>query len=292
MHLLNTETLKLEEFIGKSIPPYAILSHVWGEDEFELSFEDLKHHDINTLDYKRAGYSKVKNTCKNAVADGLKYVWIDTCCVDHTSSAELFEVINYMFSFYRKSEVCYVYLADINITDGAQHESLDFGSSRWFSRGWTLQELLAPSVCKFFDSNWEFIGTRFHLSKTISEVTGIHPRYLRSEQDPREASCPSKMNWLSRRECTRAEDIAYCVSGLFDLNLPLLYGEGERTFQRLQKEILKQRKDTGVFSWYWDASVPDNWGSIFAPRPRLFDSSGLTPPISQSNVVTSLPTSP
>src|ERR1700738_366061 len=106
MRLLHTQTLKLHEFFGADIPPYAILSHTW--DEGEVSFQEWQSGDGNL----KAGYDKVRRCCQMAASDGFPYVWVDTCCIDKTSSSELSEAINSMYSWYRLSEVCYVYLAD------------------------------------------------------------------------------------------------------------------------------------------------------------------------------------
>ena len=151
MHLLNTTTRKLEEFGGNKIPLYAILSHTWGERE--ITFQDIAGNDAE----KRVEYEKVRKTCDMAAAHGFDYVWIDTCCIDKTSSAELSEAINSMYRWYQDSGVCYVYLADVppNTVDHRTGAiGLKFSESRWFTRGWTLQELLAPLNLVFSAQDW------------------------------------------------------------------------------------------------------------------------------------------
>jgi hypothetical protein len=172
MRLLNTCTsegkLKLEEFGGNKIPLYAILLHVWGENE--VTFQDIN----SAVAEKKVGYDKVRETCSMAAADGFHYVWIDTCCIDKTSSAELSEAVNSMYHWYQESGVCYAYLADVpsNAVDDK------FAKSKWFTRGWTLQELIAPSTVIFLDQEWQKMGTKSSRQRIISEITGIPANIL------------------------------------------------------------------------------------------------------------------
>lgn len=153
MRLLNTATSKLEEFSGSNIPKYAILSHRWGAEE--VTFQDIQNSknlqgDIQTM-ANFEGWFKIRRSCEQAIIDGYQWIWVDSCCIDKTSSAELSEAINSMFNWYRDSEVCYAYLSDVV---SIQEEGLGFGTSKWFTRGWTLQELLAPKKLVFFVSIW------------------------------------------------------------------------------------------------------------------------------------------
>jgi hypothetical protein len=170
MRLLDTTTLTLHEFFERDIPPYAILSHRWESEEVLL-------HDIGAGTARnKKGYSKIRGCCRQASSDGFRYAWIDSCCIDKTSSAELSEAINYMYKWYRNSLTCYVYLADVTSTDDPKiHYQQDsaFQNSKWFTRGWTLQELLAPLRLTFYDQNWMEIGTKMSLEKLISRITGI-----------------------------------------------------------------------------------------------------------------------
>ena len=186
-----------------------------------------------------------------ALNDGWDWIWIDTCCIDKRSSAELSEAINSMYLWYREAQVCYAYLSDvcINVDTGEpfyQHVYKTFHESRWFRRGWTLQELLAPQSVVFYDRKWTELGTRSSLEHEVSLATGISIEFL---NQPLTASVAQKMFWASRRETTRIEDTAYCLLGIFDVNMPLLYGEGPKAFQRLQEEILKVNADTSLFAW-------------------------------------------
>ena len=170
MRLLHSQTLKLEEFHDWTLKPYAILSHTWGEGE--VSFQEMQSGEGS----RKAGYSKILGCCKAAAADGFEYVWIDTCCIDKTSSSELSEAINSMYKWYQEAEVCYVYLADVF----PEISTSSFAKSRWFTRGWTLQELIAPSSVTFFDAHWRDIGTKASLVKPIAKITGIHIDALRN----------------------------------------------------------------------------------------------------------------
>jgi len=245
MRLLHTTEHKLEEFEGNKIPLYAILSHTWGENE--ITFQDFSGSDVKG----EKGYEKIRKTCSIAADHGFYYVWIDTCCIDKTSSAELSEAINSMYRWYQDSGVCYAYLADVppnavdHRTRAIGHE---FSKSRWFTRGWTLQELIAPSTVIILDQKWQEIGTKSTLKQEISKITGI-PTNILLEGDLENASVAQRMSWASKRETTRVEDLAYCLIGMFGINMPLLYGEGEGAFTRLQEEIMKVSDDHSLFAW-------------------------------------------
>lgn len=154
MRLINVETLKLEKF-DNNIPPYAVLSHTWGDDIEEVSF-----HDIETGNIVKPGNGtiKLKGCCNQAKEDHLEYAWIDSCCINKDSSRELDEAINSMFQWYRKASICYVYLSDVPSGDNIWDPGSKFFSSRWFQRGWTLQELLAPLELRFYNKSWSSIG--------------------------------------------------------------------------------------------------------------------------------------
>jgi hypothetical protein len=245
MRLLNAKSLKLHVFIGAETPPYVILSHTWGEEE--ISFQDITTGNPSHL----KGWQKVKCCCAQAVSDGYDYVWIDTCCVDKTSSTELSEAINSMFRWYHDSEICYAYLSDIDSEQTSAAQGYGLESSRWFTRGWTLQELIAPADVVFYDANWCDIGTKNSLCNLLSSITGIHIEALLIRHHTT-FSVAQRMSWASSRNTTRPEDEAYCLLGLFDVNMPLLYGEGRKAFMRLQEEIMKQSEDHTLFAWNVD----------------------------------------
>ena len=256
MRLLDTATITLHEFHGDSIPAYAILSHTWGEEE--VSYQLLSTPEAKSL----AGYAKIVSFCKLATAQGWKYGWVDTCCIDKTSSAELSEAINSMWRWYANSGVCIAFLADFS---ESSYDSLH--NSRWFTRGWTLQELLAPAKVVFYDCYWNELGDKSSLAVEICNTTGISFLHLRK---PGTASIAAKMSWMSRRQTTRLEDIAYSLLGLFDVYMPLIYGEGSNAFIRLQQEIVKSSNDETIFAWT-DENLTE--AGMLALSPAAFQNS-------------------
>lgn len=280
MRLLNTNKVKLEEFRSSEVPLYAILSHTWGDGE--ITFQDIQ--DVEKDDVKeKKGYEKVKGTCARAAKDGFHYVWIDTCCIDKTSSAELSESINSMYRWYQESGVCYVYLADVSanaVNCQAGAISLQFSKSKWFTRGWTLQELIASSAVVFLDREWKEMGTKSSLHLEISKITDIPTKILLGG-DLQCASIAQRMSWASERETTRVEDLAYCLLGIFGINMPMLYGEGEMAFIRLQEEIMKISDDHSLFAW----KSLDNRGGLLATSPAAFRNSNKIIPLNPSSTL-------
>jgi hypothetical protein len=264
MRLLNTTTGRLVEFIGDNVPRYAILSHRW-EDE-EVTFKDLENLQDGG-ERKKKGYSKIQGCCNQAITDGYEWVWIDNCCIDKSSSAELSEAINSMFRWYKGAQVCYAYLSDVaaEAIPIFQLET-EISHSKWFQRGWTLQELLTPKHLVFFNKNWQSLGTKDDLEELIIDITGI-----RDIKNFMGASVAQKMSWASNRETTRIEDRAYSLFGLFAVNLPPLYGEGQNAFLRLQLEILRTSDDESIFTWKDGEDVS---GGLLARSPSAFKECG------------------
>jgi Heterokaryon incompatibility protein (HET) len=249
MRLLNTQTLLPGQFLGENLPRYAILSHTWEENE------EVKLHELGQPEaLSKRGYKKIKGFCDAARQDGYEWVWIDTCCINHDSDRDLSEAINSMFAWYRDSDVCYVYLPDFEIGESRSETNIEQGlrSSRWFTRGWTLQELIAPRRVLFFDANWQLIGRRSHLCDRIANITGINEDLLAKRKTLDEFSIAEKMSWAAYRRTTRLEDRAYSLLGLFDVHMPLMYGEGWKAFRRLQEEIIKQSPDQSILAWTFD----------------------------------------
>ncbi|KAB5559511.1 heterokaryon incompatibility protein-domain-containing protein [Coniochaeta sp. 2T2.1] len=248
MRLINTKTLELELFDSDDYgdrPRYAILSHRWGREE--VTYKDFSN--LTPLLRSKQGFkfAKILKACETALAVyQLQYLWVDSCCIDKSSSAELSEAINRMFEWYRRSKVCITHLADVTHDDG---ESLR--KSDWFRRGWTLQELLAPDFVDLFDKDWTKLGGRASMTGVLSEITRIPADILSRGKDHDYDwrlmhSVAAKMSWASRRRTTRPEDVAYCLMGLFDVTMPLLYGEGFRAFERLKEAIVKHTNDMSI----------------------------------------------
>ncbi|KAK6839266.1 hypothetical protein PG987_005132 [Apiospora arundinis] len=257
MWLLNSTTSELKNFISDTdVPKYAILSHTWGEEEvsfqhwqaayssgpqFSALPDDWRQKNLENL-HRMRGYEKISMCQNQALTEGIDWVWVDTCCIDKQSSAELSEAINSMYRWYRQSYICYAYLQDVSQLEGIEH-------SRWFTRGWTLQELLAPSEVVFYSSDWRCLGTKSSLGWRIEAVTGIELEYL-DALFPHKANVSKKMSWAAERNTARVEDEAYSLLGLFDINMPLIYGEGKKAFKRLQEEILRRNpEDHTLFAW-------------------------------------------
>lgn len=268
MHLLHTRTGELREFHGDEIPAYAILSHVWGEEE--VTYQDMQASRSQAA--KKAGFSKISQTCRKALEESLEYAWVDTCCIDKSSSAELTEAINSMFRWYQKAKTCYVYLADVPARGDPVFESA-FASSCWFTRGWTLQELLAPRDVRFYSMDWTFLGTKIELCDKISKITTINPPFLRGT-NVQGASVAKRMSWASERKTTRVEDISYCLLGIFGVHMPMLYGEGENAFRRLQEEIIKVSNDQSLFAWSGEFESEGEAVGLLAKSPSQFRNSG------------------
>lgn len=375
MRLLSTTTLTLSSFLvpASQLPPYAILSHTWYPlPEDEVTFQDLSFLPRDELE-KKKGWTKIKQTCQRAKKSGIKWAWVDTCCIDKTSSAELTEAINSMWGWYRGATVCFAWLEDLepvpkpvgnesghgqgkghgqnsngqngsghgknghghgqntrssnsHIQTGEKEEWWEDGGSnvgsnagsnvsattasasgtgsttsshtqtgrmdhlshaekvarfktcRWFTRGWTLQELIAPSRMGFYNSKWEFVGEKSALKHVLAEITQISESVLENSAMLPTIPVAQRMSWASSRVTTRPEDMAYCLLGIFDVQIPLLYGEGEKAFIRLQEEIVKETNDFSLFAWRTGEGPgtqqhQKHWG-IFAPSPKEFATCG------------------
>ncbi|KAF5329219.1 hypothetical protein D9758_018197 [Tetrapyrgos nigripes] len=268
MRLLNTNTLKLAEFYA-DIPRYAILSHTWEKEE--VTFQDIQNLETARL---KAGYAKVWNACARARNYDFEWIWIDSCCINKESSAELSEAINSMYQYYEDAAVCYVYLCDVSAIYHPRNPNSSFNNSRWFKRGWTLQELLAPHYVVFLDKDWVRIGTRWTLRDVVSAITSI-PVEVFEGRDIDIYSVAQRMSWAASRETTRAEDQAYSLMGIFGVSMPPIYGEGgPKAFMRLQQEIIKISDDRSIFAWVAASSDRDEHRGLLAKSPYEFRMSG------------------
>lgn len=260
MRLVNTTesdsgSFNIEEFTDYNTPPYAILSHTWEQEE--VSLQDMQGNGAKT----KKGFDKIKRCCALALASGFNYVWIDTCCIDKASSAELSEAINSMYRWYEEADICYAYLADVP-------SKRELKKSKWFTRGWTLQELIAPADLMFLDEEWKKLGNKKDLDfqRILYECTHVPIGILSGKDDLDIFSVAQKMSWAAKRETTRVEDRAYSLMGLFGVNMPLIYGERETSFIRLQEEIMRTSDDHTLFAWQHD----DNRAGLLATSPAAF----------------------
>lgn len=289
MRLLDTDTYRLCEQNehskrGEDPPPYAVLSHTWLPDGpegiREVTYQDMQSsfHALQTGKFKRDGWTKLRAYCDRAAFDGWQYAWMDTCCIDKTNIRDTHEAINAMFRWYRDASICYAYLADVpeplsvnnqwpgnNQTPAPLTRKSAFGqnyrramiepqfqASNWFTRSWTLQELLAPRHLSFFDQRWRYIGSREHWQMEIAR-TCLISRNILTDFDPldmRTSSIAQRLSWAAHRETTVEEDETYSLLGLFGVSMPLIYGEGRaKAFARLQLELIKTYDDNSIFAW-------------------------------------------
>ncbi|KAK7972323.1 ankyrin repeat-containing protein [Apiospora saccharicola] len=275
MRFINTSTFKFRELSDAEVRclenGYSILSHrwTWGSDE-------ITYHDILALDANvkaKGGYSKFAGACALAKALGYDLLWDDTCCINKTDSVELGEAINSMYHWYAESALCIAYLEEV---DTAEH----IEQSEWFSRGWTLQELIAPNTVQFYDTDWTLLGDKSSLSDVLVRKTGIPADVLGNKKEPRACSVAQRMSWAAGRTTGRLEDRAYSLMGLFDVNMPMIYGERERAFLRLQQQIIANSTDESIFAWDLALLKSDSRGvdqvysGMMAPSPACFARSG------------------
>ncbi|KAI0401063.1 hypothetical protein F4802DRAFT_609620 [Xylaria palmicola] len=232
------------DLASDDIPPYAILSHTWGRDE--VVFTDLAGTQANWQ--QKTGYDKIRFCVEQARLHGLRYVWIDTCCIDKSDSIELQTAINSMFRWYRDAKRCYVYLSDVTTTTAASVNNsatpgaTAFRDSRWFTRGWTLQELIAPAVVEFYSREGMLLGNKQSLESQLRDITGIPATALRGTPL---SNFPivEREAWVRNRHTKYEEDMAYSLLGIFDVHMPLIYGEGRQKAQRrLREEAQKLAK--------------------------------------------------
>jgi len=276
--LIDTSTLRHKRFNGPNVPPYAILPHTW-EFEQEVSYQEMMAAAADPLHPARqtSGYSKIQKTYEIALANRIEYAWVDTCCIDKTSSAELSEAINSMFRWYQNAAICYAYLSDLH-SSGKDDLDQHLSKCRWFTSGWCFQELIAPRQIHFYDSRWVSIGRKTDqlIPSLTSEITKAGRDVLLDPAMLGDVLVAQKMSWAAERETTRPEDMAYCLLGLFDLNMPMLHGEGKKAFRRLQEEIIKVSQDLSIFAWDVDrraaqeSTEPLEMVNFFAESPRDF----------------------
>ncbi|KAN0117100.1 hypothetical protein V8E51_003077 [Hyaloscypha variabilis] len=252
MRLLEMKSLgefSLIQVATHNTLPYAILSHTWTDQE--VTYQDL----ISGAGKSKSGYEKIKFCGEQAARDGLQYFWVDTCCIDKSDPAELSKAINSMFRWYRNAKQCYVYLTDVLATsyDGDVQPSqstweVAFRGSRWFRRGWTLQELIAPATS---------------LEKLVHEITKIPIQALRGNPFS-DFSIAERKGWAAQRQTTEEEDLVYCLLGLCEVSMPTIYGEEqEAALKRLEMTVKGFSKDDGE-----PKDLKDNIVSFIVPFDR------------------------
>jgi len=277
MHLLYNNVyggFSLEGFHGNNVPPYAILSHTWGPDSDEVGFEEVEHYKNVPSVPAKPGYIKLQFCAQRVAQDRLQYFWVDTACINKKSDRELSEAINSMYRWYQCAARCYVYLSDVVASGGWE----GFCQSRWFTRGWTLQELLAPRRVDFYDTNGIHLGDKDTLAEQISYATKI-PHGALTSQPLHNFSVEERLIWAQHRRTKREEDGAYSLLGIFDVSMPLVYGEGkEKAYYRLLHEIesSNHRQTYRKYSQYLPSEdLPDvekALGTELAPTIRMVDS--------------------
>ncbi|KAJ3005176.1 hypothetical protein NUW54_g4461 [Trametes sanguinea] len=305
MWLLSTRNLQLVYFNGPADVPggYAILSHVWQAKE--QSFQDIKQlqpaEELEAQAYVSPDDDrlfderfcpKIRGCVRTARDYGLDWVWIDTCCIDKTSSAEIQEAINSMFR-------C-----------GWRRIAPHSAKSKWFTRGWTLQELIAPMELIFMSTEWMFLGSKACLARLLEEITSVDAQILNFYRKLDDVSVARRMSWASTRQTTRLEDQAYSLLGIFGISMPTIYGEGEEAFRRLQEEIMKRSSDRTLLVWgtyltpptadafrdtevefayqFWLIKDKPSLHPLFARSPSDFAQSALIVPLTLSELLRSV----
>jgi hypothetical protein len=276
MRLLSVEDLSFVEYGASKwhIPHYAIFSHTWSMGE--VTFLDI----LEGTGRHKYGWSKIVLCREQAEEDGFRYFWIDTCCIDKSNSVELTEAINSMYDWFARASVCSVYLRDVSEQDSDERSNTSqytwqssFRKARWFTRGWTLQELIAPPTVVFYSSEWTRLGDKQALQHMIHGITNIPTEVLDGTKQCNAYSISERMRWASCRMTSRIEDQAYCLMGLFDVNMPLIYGEGHRAFQRLQKEIMSLADQISGLRLLTVETTPlaiETFGTLEQPKYAIF----------------------
>ncbi|USP79359.1 hypothetical protein yc1106_06633 [Curvularia clavata] len=278
LHLDAPGRLILTDFRDKPIPPYAILSHRWGDSE--ILIEDIFNGNYKK---KEEGYQKLRFCAEQAAQDGLQYFWIDTCCIDRWNNSERSKAINSMFQWYKNAARCYVFLSDVSASTSTSAESVlcsdrnvSFRQSKWFTRGWTLQELIAPASVEFSSCEGQHIGDKASLNRLLHSITGIPLAALRNHP-LNQFSTSERMRWVSGRETTETEDIVYCLLGLLGVSMPATYGEGrESALERLQAEVERAGRAPSIIPFARNKSFVGREIQLAELEAKLFSNTQTT----------------
>lgn len=238
--------ISLTKDLVDGLPPYCILSHTWGEVDDEVSFEDLERAQGDN----KSGHGKIQFCARQTLQHGFQHFWVDTCCIDRANLVELSEAITSMFRWYNQAAKCYVYLSDVSANgdhsgQGPYQWESAFRHSRWFKRGWTLQELLAPASVEFYSREGRRLGDKRTLEHLIHEITQIPVEALRG-QPLAQFPVDERLGWTDGRQTKKVEDRAYCLLGIFDVSMSLRYGEGEKAITRLKAKVQGSSKGTST----------------------------------------------
>ncbi|KAJ8519460.1 hypothetical protein ONZ45_g3573 [Pleurotus djamor] len=300
----NAKVAAIMRFHGR----YAILSHTWANRE--LGFRDVNVEGgmgVGSLE-KKEGYAKLDGMCRVAGEFMCRYVWFDAVCIDKSNTMEMEETIHSMWKWYQNAYICIVHLSNTNLklpSYPANSSVSPTGPRRrgdskrkqlkedpWFRRGWTLPELLAPKRIKFYLGDWtkmdQRVGRRFDICRVQEEGFDFGAEYvqfLRLVADAatvpvcavkqfslRTHSAPEVFHWISKRITTRPEDLSYCLMGMLDIHIPIIYGEGhENAFYRLQSACLQSSPSRLIFHWF---GMPSPKNSMIAADPSAFKHTG------------------
>ncbi|EJF67323.1 HET-domain-containing protein [Dichomitus squalens LYAD-421 SS1] len=304
LRLLHTRTLKFQEFHNPHSVDYAILSHVWdkgGEQSYQEVLDAIRQeHTSSGSSTDSRICEKIRRFCERAAEDGYEWAWIDSCCIDQSSSSEVSESINSMYNLYRHASQCYVFLRDVDDDDDPRQRASQFRRSEWFRRGWTLQELIAPAVLVFLSKTWTPVGTKDSLARVVQQITKIDAGVLKGYVPLATIPVGVRMSWAANRDTTREEDKAYSLLGIFGIHMTPIYGEGHRAFVRLQRAILEHIPDDTLLGWGRTLylNTPADFGLLssdhtsanhelgfYAPSPQLFKSTSDLKPIPQSALI-------
>ncbi|KAL6153466.1 hypothetical protein ACJQWK_11234 [Exserohilum turcicum] len=280
LHLDAPGRLILTDFRGKPIPPYAILSHRWGDSE--ILIEDIFNGNYKK---KEEGYQKLRFCAEQAAQDGLQYFWIDTCCIDRWNNSERSKAINSMFQWYKNAVRCYVFLSDVSASTSTSTSTgsilcrdwnVSLRRSKWFTRGWTLQELIAPASVEFFSCEGQRIGDKASLDQLLHSITGIPLAALRNHP-LNQFSTSERMRWVSGRETTETEDMVYCLLGLLGVSMPATYGEGrESALERLQAEVERAGRAPSIIPFARNKSFVGRELQLAKLEAKLFSNTQTT----------------
>ncbi|KAK5094369.1 hypothetical protein LTS08_008650 [Lithohypha guttulata] len=268
---INQESIGLTPDLDEDKrPPYAILSHTWAEN----NSQEVTFAEVETAEgQQKTGYEKIRFCAEQARTDRINHIWVDTCCIDKTNHVELSEAITSMYRWYQEAIKCYVYLPDVSCPQrgsGGDAYALwgpQFHVSKWFARGWTLQELLAPKTVEFYSCEGPWLGDKTTLAQQIHQITGVPVDALHSSSLA-QFSTIERMRWAEGRKTKKPEDRAYSLLGIFGVSIPVIYGEGEKkAFRRLQREMQQELGTTLHPDVHW--MVPRTANSLFTGRQEL-----------------------